>query len=164
MRQLLVLLALTTVFACTPHPTPDPNYPVIGDAAPPVDAAPADCSAFAGRWKAVDTVTMVDGSCTPGAMNDLLTLSATSLPEEQANEGWRGVITTHEGFMMTGPVSRVDARPWTCHFVVETSDAPDGDIYARDFIMGEVDGKGRGEATGRSGECVWKTATYLERF
>lgn len=163
MRHLL-LLALVPLFACHPKPKPDPLYPIIGDAGVPPDAAPTDCSKFAGKWKAVDTVTMVEGTCKPGQVNELLTLDAFEFPEEQANEGWRAVVTTQQGMVLSGPASQVEERPWTCRFVVEASEAPAGALGTRDFLLGEVPDRGRGEATGRNGDCVWKTATSLERF
>jgi hypothetical protein len=170
MRQLLFLasLFLTTgliFFGCTPKPPPEPNYPTVTDAGPPVDAAPSDCSKFAGKWKVKDTVIMVDGTCAPGPItSDLLTLDAVPFPEDQANEGWRAVLFTSDSTMMSGPASQIEERPWTCRFVVEASEAPPGAIFSRDFLLGEVPDRGRGEAAGRDGECVWKTSSLLERF
>ncbi len=123
-----------------------------------------DCSTFAGKWKVVDIVMTVEGDCHPPDTNDLLTLSAVPMPEDQANEGWRAVVTTNMGMVMMGPASQLEDRPYVCRFVVEASDASRGTVFNRDFILGEVGGHGRGEATGRNGDCVWKATSSLELF
>lgn len=161
-KTLVVLV--TCIIGCLPSPPPNPVYPTLTDASAPVDAAPANCASFAGRYEVTDTVVEKDGSCKTPDTKGVLVLRVKGAVKDQS-ENWDVFIDTVGSTTpsMAGLGARLEDRPYACRFVVEIagSNVPSG-LYQRDIILGErSDGHGRGEASGRDGDCVWRSSSVL---
>ncbi len=155
----VVLLSLPALIGC-PHPAPPaPVYP----GPSPLAGTPTDCANFSGKYKITDVV-KDSPHCTGVETVDVL-LVHVGAQDEQSGQ-WDASVTTAGNTIMSGLAQHLSDNPGACRFVFELDEelTPDLRVTGRDFVLGEVAGKGRGEATVHNNSCTWQSSSTLEQI
>lgn len=153
----LVLLSISALLGC---PTPAPPGPVYPGPSP-ISGTPIDCTTFEGKYQIADTV-KDSPHCTGVNTTDVLILHIGAQDEQSGQ--WDASVTVAGNIIMRGLAKHLADNPAACRFVFELDEALTQDlrVTGRDFVLGEVAGKGRGEATVHDRSCTWQSASTLD--